>query len=102
MQHSATRVQEINPGCLIYLSRKQFALSKAQKGNANFSDIVARRECIQFTFAAAEEFNTDIHEMSVYSIRGRIKLREPTIGQCKEKLNWRSCATRDDPARPRR
>ena len=32
MQHSSVRVQELNPGRLTSLYRKQFELSKVQKG----------------------------------------------------------------------
>ena len=88
MQHSSIRVQELNPGRLTYLFRKQFELSKVQKGEtiAIVSDLGTRREFIESAFAAADEYGADIYEMCVNSIPGWTKVGVPTIGQCKGTL----------------
>ena len=83
MQHSSIRVQELNPGRLTYLFRKQFEMSKVQKGEtiAIVSDLGTRREFIESAFAAADEHGADIYEMCVNSIPGWTKVGVPTIGQ---------------------
>ncbi len=88
MQHSAIRVQELNPGRLTYLFRQQLGLSKVQKGEtiAIVSDLGTRREYIQSAFAAADEYGADIYELCVNSIPGWTKVGVPTIGQCKGTL----------------
>ena len=72
MQQSSLRVQELNPGRLTYLFRKQFEMSKVQKGEtvAIVSDLGTRREYIQSAFAAADEYGADIYEMCVNSHAG--------------------------------
>ena len=88
MQQSSLRVQELNPGRLTYLFRKQFEMSKVQKGEtiAIVSDLGTRREFIESAFAAADEYGADIYEMCVNSIPGWTKVGVPTIGQCKGTL----------------
>ena len=88
MQQSSIRVQELNPGRLTSLYRKQFELSNVQRGEtiAIISDLGTRREYIQSAFGAADELGADIYEMCVNSIPGWTKVGVPTIGQCKGTL----------------
>ncbi|MDE1974311.1 MAG: hypothetical protein KGI48_14095, partial [Hyphomicrobiales bacterium] len=76
MQQAAIRVQELNPGRLGFLYRKQFELSKVQRGEtiAIVSDLGTRREYIEAAFAAADELGADIYEMCVNSIPGWTKV----------------------------
>ena len=86
--HSAIRTQEVNPGKLTTLFRKQFELCRLGAGQtvAIVSDLGTRREYIQAAFAAAEEMGVDIYEMCVNAIPGWTKVGVPTIGQCKGTL----------------
>lgn len=88
MKHAAVRVQELNPGKLTGLYRKQFEMSKIKSGEtiAIVSDLGTRREFIESAFAAAEELGADIYEMCVNSIPSWTKVGVPTIGQCKGTL----------------
>lgn len=88
MQQASIRVQELNPGRLTSLYRRQFELSKVQKGEtiAIVSDLGTRREYIQSAFAAADELGADVYEMCVNSIPSWTKVGVPTIGQCKGTL----------------
>ena len=85
---AAIRTQELNPGKLPSLFRKQFELCRLDKGQtvAIVSDLGTRREYIQAAFAAAEDLGVDIYEMCVNSIPGWTKVGVPTIGQCKGTL----------------
>ena len=85
---AAIRTQELNPGKLPSLFRKQFELCKLDKGQtvAIVSDLGTRREYIQAAFAAAEDLGVDIYEMCVNAIPGWTKVGVPTIGQCKGTL----------------
>jgi 2,5-dihydroxypyridine 5,6-dioxygenase len=91
---AAIRSQELNPGRLPLLFRKQFELCKLVRGNtvAIVSDLGTRREYIQAAFAAAEEMGVDIYEMCVNAIPGWTKVGVPTIGQCKGTLEAISLA----------
>jgi 2,5-dihydroxypyridine 5,6-dioxygenase len=82
------RTQELNPGKLTSLYRKQFELCKVGPGQtvAIVSDLGTRREYIQAAFAAAEEMGFDIYEMCVNAIPGWTSVGVPTIGQCKGTL----------------
>ena len=82
------RAQELNPGKLTSLYRKQFELCKVGPGQtvAIVSDLGTRREYIQAAFAAAEEMGFDIYEMCVNAIPGWTSVGVPTIGQCKGTL----------------
>ncbi|MBL8357117.1 MAG: hypothetical protein JNM01_20110 [Delftia acidovorans] len=86
--HSAIRTQELNPGKLTSLFRKQFELCKLTAGQtiAIVSDLGTRRDYIQCAFAAAEDMGIDIYEMCVNSIPGWTKVGVPTVGQCKGTL----------------
>src|SRR3984957_17393345 len=94
MQQASLRVQELNPARLSFLYRKQFELSKVQRGEtiAIVSDLGTRREYIQAAFAAADELGADTYEMCVNSIPGWTRVGVPTIGQCKGTLEALSCA----------
>ena len=85
---AAFRSQELNPGRLTGLYRRQFELSKVSRGEtvALITDLATRREYVQSAFAAAEELGADIYEMCVNSIPGWTKVGVPTIGQCKGTL----------------
>ena len=85
---AAIRTQELNPGKLPSLFRKQFELCRLDKGQtvAIVSDLGTRREYIQAAFAAAEDLGVDIYEMCVNAIPGWTKVGVPTIGQCKGTL----------------
>jgi 2,5-dihydroxypyridine 5,6-dioxygenase len=82
------RTQELNPGKLTSLYRKQFELCRVGPGKtvAIVSDLGTRREYIQAAFAAAEEMGFDIYEMCVNAIPGWTSVGVPTIGQCKGTL----------------
>jgi 2,5-dihydroxypyridine 5,6-dioxygenase len=82
------RAQELNPGKLTSLYRRQFELCKVGPGQtvAIVSDLGTRREYIQAAFAAAEEMGVDIYEMCVNAIPGWTSVGVPTIGQCKGTL----------------
>ena len=82
------RTQELNPGKLTSLYRKQFELCKLAPGQtvAIVCDLGTRREYIQCAFAAAEELGVDIYEMCVNAIPGWTSVGVPTIGQCKGTL----------------
>jgi 2,5-dihydroxypyridine 5,6-dioxygenase len=82
------RTQELNPGKLTSLYRKQFELCRVGPGQtvAIVSDLGTRREYIQAAFAAAEEMGFDIYEMCVNAIPGWTSVGVPTIGQCKGTL----------------
>jgi 2,5-dihydroxypyridine 5,6-dioxygenase len=88
MNHSAIRVQEVNPAKLAQLYRRQLAMCNVQKGEtiAVISDLGTRREYIQAAFAAADDLGADIYEMCVNSIPSWTKVGVPTIGQCKGTL----------------
>jgi 2,5-dihydroxypyridine 5,6-dioxygenase len=88
MQPSSIRVQELNPGRLTSLYRKQLELSQVKRGEtiAIVSDLGTRREYIQSAFAASDELGADIYEMCVNSIPGWTKVGVPTIGHCKGTL----------------
>jgi 2,5-dihydroxypyridine 5,6-dioxygenase len=85
---SAIRTQELNPGKLTLLYRRQFELCRVAAGQtiAVVSDLGTRREYIQSAFAAAEELGADIYEMCVNAIPGWTSVGVPTIGQCKGTL----------------
>jgi 2,5-dihydroxypyridine 5,6-dioxygenase len=85
---AAIRAQELNPGKLTSLYRRQFELCKVGPGQtvAIVSDLGTRREYIQAAFAAAEEMGFDIYEMCVNAIPGWTSVGVPTIGQCKGTL----------------
>ena len=91
---AAIRTQELNPGKLPALFRRQFELCKLARGQtvAIVSDLGTRREYIQAAFAAAEEMGVDIYEMCVNTIPGWTKVGVPTIGQCKGTLEALSLA----------
>jgi 2,5-dihydroxypyridine 5,6-dioxygenase len=82
------RTQELNPGKLTSLYRKQFELCRVGPGQtvAIVSDLGTRREYIQAAFASAEEMGFDIYEMCVNAIPGWTSVGVPTIGQCKGTL----------------
>jgi 2,5-dihydroxypyridine 5,6-dioxygenase len=82
------RTQELNPGKLTSLYRRQFELCKVAPGQtvAIVSDLGTRREYIHAAFAAAEEIGFDIYEMCVNAIPGWTSVGVPTIGQCKGTL----------------
>ena len=88
MNHSAVRVQEVNPAKLAQLYRRQLTMCNVQKGEtiAVVSDLGTRREYIQAVFAAADDLGADIYEMCVNSIPSWTKVGVPTIGQCKGTL----------------
>lgn len=88
MLPAAFRAQELNPGKLGFLYRRQFEMSMVKKGEtiACISDLSTRREYIQAAFAAADELGADIYEMCVNSIPSWTKVGVPTIGQCKGTL----------------
>jgi 2,5-dihydroxypyridine 5,6-dioxygenase len=85
---SAIRTQELNPGKLTLLYRRQFKLCRVAAGQtiAVVSDLGTRREYIQSAFAAAEELGADIYEMCVNAIPGWTSVGVPTIGPCKGTL----------------
>jgi len=85
---AAIRTQELNPGKLPALFRRQFELCRLIAGNtvAIVSDLGTRRDYIQAAFAAAEEVGIDIYELCVNAIPGWTKVGVPTIGQCKGTL----------------
>jgi 2,5-dihydroxypyridine 5,6-dioxygenase len=89
MLHAAVRSQEVNPGKLTLLFRKQFELCKVKRGEtiAVVSDLGTRRDYIQSAFAAADELGADIYEMCVNAIPGWTKVGVPTIGKCKGTLD---------------
>ncbi len=91
---TAIRTQELNPGKMTALFRKQFELCKLVAGQtvAIVSDLGTRREYIQAAFAAADELGIDVYEMCVNSIPGWTKVGVPTIGQCKGTLEALSAA----------
>ena len=78
---AAIRTQELNPGKLPALFRRQFELCKLARGQtvAIVSDLGTRREYIQAAFAAAEEMGVDIYEMCVNAIPGWTKVGVPTM-----------------------
>ena len=82
------RTQELNPGKLTSLFRKQFELCRVGPGQtvAIVSDLGTRREYIQSAFAAAQDIGFDIYEMCVNAIPGWTNVGVPTIGQCKGTL----------------
>ena len=86
---AAIRSQELNPGRMTYLFKKQFELCKIKPGEtiAIVSDLGTRREYIQAAFAAADEMGADIYEMCVNMIPGWTKVGVPTIGKCKGTLD---------------
>ena len=88
MHHAAIRPQELNPGKLTGLFKKQFMLSNVKRGEtiAIVSDLGTRREFIESAFAAADELGADIYEMCVNAIPSWTKVGVPTIGQCKGTL----------------
>jgi 2,5-dihydroxypyridine 5,6-dioxygenase len=88
MNHSAIRVQEVNPAKLAQLYRRQLAMCNVQKSEtiAVVSDLGTRREYIQAAFAAADDLGADIYEMCVNSIPSWTKVGVPTIGHCKGTL----------------
>lgn len=88
MEHSAVRVQEVNPAKLTTLFMKQFRLCKVKKGETIMlvSDLQTRREFIQAAFAASDEMEADAYEMCVNSIPSWTKVGVPTIGKCKGTL----------------
>ena len=92
--HSAIRTQEVNPGKLTSLFRRQFELCQLSAGQtvAIVSDLGTRRDYIQSAFAAAEDMGVDIYEMCVNAIPGWTKVGVPTIGQCKGTLQALSAA----------
>ena len=79
------RFQEINPGRLTGLFRKQFALSKVAKGETMvlLSDLTSRPEYVQAAFAAADELGVDAYEMRVNMIPSWTKVGVDTIGRTK-------------------
>ena len=85
---AAIRSQEVNPGKLAHLFKKQFELCNVSPGQtvAIVSDLGTRREYIQAAFAAADEIGADIYEMCVNMIPGWTKVGVPTIGKCKGTL----------------
>lgn len=85
---AAIRVQELNPGKLTTLYRKQFEMCKVVQGEtvACITDLSTRREYVQSAFAAADELGADIYELCVNSIPSWTKVGVPTIGQCKGTL----------------
>jgi 2,5-dihydroxypyridine 5,6-dioxygenase len=92
--HAAIRTQELNPGKMTSLFRKQFELCRLGAGQtvAIVSDLGTRRDYIQAAFAAGEETGIDIYEMCVNMIPGWTKVGVPTIGQCKGTLEALSAA----------
>ncbi|MBG85273.1 MAG: hypothetical protein CMO80_00020 [Verrucomicrobiales bacterium] len=88
MDHSAVRVQELNPAKLAMLFLKQFGMSKVAKGETVMlvSDLQTRREFIAAAFAACDELGADAYEMCVNSVPSWTKVGVPTIGQCKGTL----------------
>jgi 2,5-dihydroxypyridine 5,6-dioxygenase len=88
MHQAAIRVQELNPGRLASLYRRQFEMSRVTKGETVccISDLSTRREYIQCAFAAADELGADVYEICVNSIPSWTKVGVPTIGQCKGTL----------------
>ena len=88
-QHlAAIRAQELNPGRLPELYRKQFEMSRVGEGQtvAVVSDLSTRREYVQAAFAAADALGADIYEMCVNNVPSWTKVGVPTIGQCKGTL----------------
>ncbi len=88
MKAAAFRAQELNPGKLTALFRRQFELSKISQGETVccVSDLSTRRDYLCSAFAAAEELGADIYEMCVNSIPSWTKVGVPTVGQCKGTL----------------
>ena len=82
---AAYRAQELNPGKLTGLFRRQFELCNVKPGEtiAVVSDLSTRREYVMSSFAAAEELGADAYEMCVNLIPGWTKVGIPTIGRCK-------------------
>jgi 2,5-dihydroxypyridine 5,6-dioxygenase len=91
---SAIRTQELNPGRLTSLFRRQFELCRVEAGQtiAIVSDLGTRRDYIQAAFAAAEDLGIDIYEMCVNAIPGWTTVGVPTIGRCKGTLEAVSMA----------
>jgi 2,5-dihydroxypyridine 5,6-dioxygenase len=88
MLHAAYRSQEMNPGKMPKLFKKQFELCKVKPGEtiACVTDLGTRREYLQSAFAAADELGADIFELCVNMIPGWTKVGVPTIGRCKGTL----------------
>jgi 2,5-dihydroxypyridine 5,6-dioxygenase len=82
---AAQRVQELNPGRLTNLFRRQLELCNVKKGEtiAVVTDLGTRREFVMSAFAAAEDLEADIYELCVNLIPGWTKVGVPTIGKCK-------------------
>jgi 2,5-dihydroxypyridine 5,6-dioxygenase len=91
---AAIRTQEVNPGKLTSLFRKQFELCRLAAGQtvAIVSDLGTRRDYIQAAFAAGEDMGIDIYEMCVNAIPGWTQVGVPTIGKCKGTLEALSAA----------
>ena len=91
---SAIRTQELNPGRLTSLFRRQFELCRIEAGQtiAIVSDLGTRRDYIQAAFAAAVDAGIDIYEMCVNAIPGWTTVGVPTIGRCKGTLEAVSMA----------
>src|SRR5262245_14617357 len=89
MKHAAVRAQELNPGRLPSLYRKEFELSKVRAGEtiAVVSDLSTRRDYVAAAFAAADELGADIYELCVNSVPSWTKVGVPTIGRCKGTLD---------------
>ncbi len=88
MHSAALRAQELNPGRLTALYRREFELSKVARGETIccVSDLSTRREYIQAAFAAADDLGADVYEMCVNSIPSWTKVGVATVGQCKGTL----------------
>jgi len=88
MMQSALRALEINPAKLAMLFRKQLGMCNIAEGETLMciSDLATRREYVEATFAAAEEYGADAYEMCVNNIPGWTKVGVPTIGRCKGTL----------------
>ena len=88
MTPAGLRVQEVNPGKLTTLYRRQFELCRVARGEtiACVSDLSTRREYIHSAFAAGEELGADIYEICVNMVPSWTKVGVPTIGQCKGTL----------------
>ena len=83
MRPHAVRVQELNPGKLPGLFRRQFELCRIARGEtiALVSDLGTRPEYVEAAFAAADELGADVYEMRVNSIPSWTKVGVPTIDQ---------------------
>ncbi|MEQ8702218.1 MAG: hypothetical protein RLT05_37350 [Bauldia litoralis] len=88
MSNVTLRLQEMNPGKLTLLFRRQFEMCRVKRGEtiACLTDLSTRRSYIESAFAAAEDLGADIYEMCVNSIPSWTKVGVPTVGQCKGTL----------------